>query len=83
MIGLFSGFKLNKEWTFKAQINDKKTYIYQYILVYLFSLFNSQLILFSLVEIALFTPLHANIFAISASTMMNFFGTKLLVFKKQ
>ena len=80
--GLLIGYFLNKNWTFVAQVDKEKIYFFGYVTVYVVSLVSSQLLLISLVEGIKLNPLFANIFAIGLSTIMNFFGTYLFVFKK-
>ena len=79
--GLLLGYLLNKNWTYIDQVDKSKSYIIGYLVVYAVSLASSQALLFILVEFLLITPLHANIFAIVLSTMMNFLGTNFFVFK--
>jgi len=79
--GLLLGYLLNKNWTFIAQVDKSRSYIVGYITVYAVSLVSSQAFLFFLVELLLINPLYANILAIVLSTIMNFLGTNLFVFK--
>ena len=80
--GLSLGYLLNKHWTYIEQIEKTKSYIIEYIIVYMISLFISQIFLYSVVEIITINPLYANILAIGLSTIMNFLGTNFFVFRK-
>jgi len=80
--GLSLGYLLNKYWTYIDQIDKTKSYIFEYFILYMISLFVSQLFLFSVVEIIFINPMYANILAIGLSTIMNFLGTNFFVFKK-
>ena len=79
--GLLLGYLFNKNWTFISQVDKSKSYIIGYITVYSVSLLLSQTFLFFLVEVLLITPLYANIAAIILSTLINFLGTNIFVFK--
>ena len=81
--GLLIGYQINKNWTFIGQVDKSKIYIVSYISVYVVSLGSSQIFLLFLVEILLVNPMYANILAIVLSTLMNFLGTYLFVFKKK
>ena len=82
VFGLLFGYYINKNWTFNAQVIQKKIYIIKYINVYFISLVSSQSFLFFLVESLLIKPQYANIFAIILSAVMNFLGINLFVFNK-
>lgn len=82
MAGVLTGYFLNKNWTFVAQVDKEKSYLLGYVVVYVVSLIASQLLLLFLVEKILMDPLISNIFAIALSTIMNFSGTNFLIFRK-
>ena len=82
VLGLLFGYYINKNWTFSAQIIQKKVYIIKYVNVYLISLVSSQSFLFFLVEFWSIRPQYANILAIVLSAVINFSGINLLVFNK-
>ena len=82
LTGLSVGYLLNKNWTYIAQIDKSKSYIYSYMFVYFISLLLSQWLLFSLVQFLGINPLYANVAAIGLSTLLNFFGTNFFVFRK-
>ena len=81
--GLFLGFYLNKEWTFKR--NDKvfsgKSLVLRYICLYGFTLVVAILVLYVIVEIANVDPLFGYIVSIFCSTALNFYGLKYIVFR--
>lgn len=83
MTGLVLGFFLNKNWTFVAQIDRQRSYLFLYFVVYIISLIFSQLFLILLVEKLELDPLLANVFAIGLSTISNFIGTNYFVFIKR
>ena len=82
ILGLLTGYALNKNWTFIAQVDENKSYLLGYFIVYIASLILSQLLLLLLVEKIGIVPLVANIFAIMLSTILNFLGANFFVFKK-
>jgi putative flippase GtrA len=79
--GVLAGFLLNKTWTFSENSAAEK-YIVQYFMVYLFSLGASLLFMKIAVEYFTVDARLANFLSIGFTTVLNFLGTKLLVFKK-
>lgn len=78
--GTVIGYKLNKKWTF--QVTEKsKSQLTKYFIVYLSSLTLSLLFLELAVTKFSLSPLLANFFALILTTLTNFCGTKLIVFK--
>lgn len=78
--GVFTGYYINKKWTF-SKGDSTRTYIYKYFLVYLFSLIVHTLIITYLVEYYSIPKLFALTIAIGTTMFTNFFGSKILVFK--
>jgi putative flippase GtrA len=80
--GIFFGFTFNKFFTFES---GRKAYkeIWQYFLIYAFSLGVGTLIIRFLVENFALDPLIANLPAIAVTTIINFFGTKVLAFRNK
>ncbi len=80
--GVFLGFIFNKLYTFNS---NKKSVITlpKYFFVYLFSLGFALLSLKFLVEFVGIKPLISNALLIPVTTFINFFGTKILVFKNK
>ena len=81
MTGLLFGFLYNRRWTFCSTTQKKYHEFASYFGVYIISLGLSMLFLYVLVEYAMMTPLLANIFAIGLSTVTNFIGCKMIVFR--
>lgn len=79
--GLLFGFLYNRRWTFRSTMQKKYHEFASYFGVYIISLGLSMLFLRFLVEYALIAPLLANIFAIGLSTITNFIGCKVIVFR--
>lgn len=79
--GAFIGFTINKNWTFKS--TNKLNYeISTYILLYVFSLFINTIVnnfVFATTNISF----AAFIIATGFSTIINFFGQKFFVFRKE
>ena len=81
VLGIFAGYKFNKNWTFG--VNEKnKFFVHKYCIVYVSSLLTGLGLLFLLVEHFNFFAEVANIFMIGFTTCLNFIGTKYWVFKK-
>lgn len=80
--GVFVGFIFNKLYTFRSKDSTSKT-IPLYFLVYLFSLVVTILGLKFLVESLGIKPLIGTAILIVITTIINFFGTKVLVFKNK
>lgn len=80
--GVFLGFIFNKIYTFRS---DRKLSISFpiYLLVYAVSLSFTLLALRFLVESVGITPLFSNLMILPITTLMNFFGTKILAFKNK
>jgi putative flippase GtrA len=79
--GTVAGFRINKVWTFGVARNEGGLFG-AYVAVYAVSLLAGMGFLWALVELLLLDPRIANILTIGLTTMTNFVGTKLLVFKK-
>lgn len=85
--GMILGFPINKKWTFKNQVNHDHNYFLGYFLVYAFSFFLNQFILYALVEWCKEIPLVSDpyiskIIATGFSASSNFLGVNYLIFKK-
>ena len=80
--GLFLGFYLNKEWTFKRNdyVFSGKSLVLKYICLYGFTLVVAVLVLYLIAEIANVDPLFGYIVSIFCSTALNFYGLKYVVF---
>ena len=80
--GTLLGFIFNKIYTFESQRKAQRE-IAPYFLVYLFSLVFTILAMKFLVDFLLIKPLIANVFVIAITTIINFFGTKIIAFKNK
>jgi len=80
--GVLLGFVFNKIYTFKSKRKSFST-ILQYFLVYGFSLFFTMWLIKFLVEKMYFNPIVANLILQPFIVLINFFGTKILVFKNK
>ncbi|VVB78730.1 GtrA-like protein [uncultured archaeon] len=80
--GVFLGFIFNRLYTFNSKEKSIST-IPGYLLVYLFSLVFSLIALKFLSESIMINPLVSNALLIPITTVMNFFGTKIFVFKNK
>ena len=82
-LSVLSNYLLNKWWTFKEEIKDKilRKYI-QYILLYSASLLANISILYLLVEFFKIWYIIAELCAIICAFFMNYFGSKLWIFKE-
>lgn len=78
--GVIAGFPFNKNWTFKSNKHSMKVII-PYITVYLISLILSLILLKIQVEILNINPKIANFICICFTTVTNFLGTKIFVFR--
>ncbi len=78
--GVFAGFPFNKNWTFQSDKNTRKVII-PYFTIYLMSLGISIALLNIQVKLLNINPLIANVVCICVTTVTNFIGTKLFVFK--
>lgn len=79
--GVVAGFPFNKSWTFKSKNDDWSKQILLYGMVYTLSLILSLIFLKIQVEYLGLDPKIANIFCICLTTLTNFMGTKLFIFK--
>ena len=81
--GLFLGFYLNKEWTFRRNdhVFSGKSLVLRYMCLYGLTLVVAVLVLYLIAEIANVDPLFGYIVSIFCSTAMNFYGLKYLVFR--
>ncbi|MFH7811812.1 MULTISPECIES: GtrA family protein [Acetobacter] len=82
LMGVLIGFPLNKAWTYESRANQNDTSIfYKYVCVYLFSLVVNFYVLGILVTQFNLDPRAANGLTIIITTIINFLGTKLWVFR--
>jgi len=81
IIGVAAGFLLNKRWTFSSKKNINSE-IYYYFSVYTFTLIIGLSSLQFLVSNLNQDPKLANITAIAITSIINFIGVKIMVFKK-
>lgn len=79
--GLVISYTFNRLWTFKSKEENKTKEFSLFITVYLISLGLSLITLKVLVGTFQLSPLLANLFAIGVSTVSNFTGLKLFVFR--
>ena len=79
ILGVFSSYSFNKSWTF--QIEKNKSYVFRYLTIYSLSLLIGLVFLNFLVEILVIMPLLGNLLTIGLTTILNFLGSKFLVFK--
>ncbi|MBL8030464.1 MAG: GtrA family protein [Candidatus Doudnabacteria bacterium] len=79
--GIFVSYILNRKFTFKSESQKRLIEFFKYLLVCLVSLCFSLLTLNLMVEKAHLSPLLGNLFAIGVSTVLNFTGARLIVFK--
>ncbi len=82
MSGVFSGYLLNKRWTFQVQ-SKSHSHLYKYFFVYICSLIISISFLKIVVSFWGMTPEIANVLAIFVTTCTNFAGTKWIVFNEK
>lgn len=80
IIGVITGFMINKAWTFSNHSESGK-YLFKYFAIYVFSLIVSLAFLKIAVEEYKMLAIVANMLSIVVTTAINFMGTKLLVFK--
>jgi putative flippase GtrA len=80
--GVFLGFAFNKIYTFRSR-RKSAVAAPQYFIVYLISLMFNMLSLRFLVENLSIYPLLSNILILPFVVLINFFGTKLFVFKNR
>jgi putative flippase GtrA len=79
MFGTALGYQINKEWTFQAKGSNVK--ILMYFILYLFSLLTGLTLIMALVEFYAMDPKIANLISIVVTANINFFGSKLGVFR--
>ncbi len=78
--GTFFGFIFNKIWSFKSKRESKKE-VGLYFLIYTISLIVGIFFIKFLVNSFELNPIIANIPVLALTTIINFFGTKIFVFK--
>jgi putative flippase GtrA len=81
LVGLLFGYFFNRVWTFQAD-EDSLMQKIKYFLTYIFSLIIGLLVLNALVKNLDIESEIANIYVILITTILNFLGTKVWVFKK-
>lgn len=79
--GLIVGYLLNGKWTFEKVNKSQKVIMSKYLLVYMLSLALSLVVLDFLVKSLGITPFLAQVVVIGITTITNFLGLKLWVFK--
>jgi len=82
VFGTVFGYIFNKIYSFQSRRKDLIAFP-MYLIVYSFSLVFTLISLKILVDFLGINPLISNLITISITTMMNFFGTKILVFKNK
>jgi len=82
LFGLISSYFLNKKWTFINSDKHKTKVVILFVLLNLVSLSVSLLTLTLLVNLTVFSKYLLQIIAMAASTIVNFIGSKYLVFRK-
>lgn len=82
LVGVGVGYRFNKHWTFGVTQPSDRQILLGYWLVYLTSLVCGLLLIHFLVEGLQMDVRLANLAAIVLTTCTNFFGTRLLVFKR-
>jgi putative flippase GtrA len=82
IVGTLFGFVFNKLWTFESEREVHKE-IWVYFLVYLVSLGVGALLLKFLVNNIGLEPVIANVPVLVVTTIINFFGTKILAFRNK
>ncbi|MDR2008402.1 MAG: GtrA family protein [Alphaproteobacteria bacterium] len=80
IFGVAVGYPLNMKWSFADLSSTKSSSISIYVSVYIFSLFLSIALLYSLVNFLHIIPTIANIICIFITTITNFVGVKYLSF---
>lgn len=83
LTGLVFGYFLNKYWSFESKSTNHIKDAILYLSVYLTSLVVGLSVLYIAVEILNIHPLIANIISIGITTILNFTGLKLIVFKNE
>ncbi|HRH26078.1 MAG TPA: GtrA family protein [Candidatus Paceibacterota bacterium] len=81
IVGIFISYELNRRVSFESGGYRKRKEFMLYAAVCLFSLVLSLLTLRLLVEVFTMNVLLANVCAIGVSTITNFIGAKIVVFK--
>ena len=80
IVGVFAGYGFNKKWTFGIREKAAR-YAYKYYIVYIISLILSLFVLKFLVSQIGLSPEIANVLTICFTTITNFVGIKLWVFR--
>lgn len=83
IIGLLFGYYYNKNWTFRKNVIDGKSYIINYFTAQIIGLIITQLSLFIIVEGIHIDPLFANIIALGFGSIASFLLIDLFVFNKK
>lgn len=81
LTGMAFGYALNRSWTFSTQDRATITEAAAYLFVYLASLFINTGVLLLSVESFGVDPLLGNIIAIGVSTLTNYAGCRIFVFR--
>lgn len=81
VVGIFVSYFLNRAFTFRSNAEDRRREFLLYVSVCLVSLGLSILTLRTCVDLLMMNPLLGNLFAIGVSTVSNFAGAKILIFK--
>lgn len=82
MSGVLLGFIFNKKYTFSSDRKVSSTLL-KYLFVYLFSLTVQIVSLHFLTEEIALNPIISNAVLLPVTTIINFFGTKIIVFKNK
>jgi len=83
LAGVVVGFLLNKRWTFESRHTSVRTEIPRYLALYIVTLLIGTGVLSLLVEIGGIDPRISNILVLGLTTVLNFIGASLFVFKKK
>ena len=83
IFGIFISYSLNRLFTFSPSSSSLSREILTYVAVCIFSLSLSLATLYLLVELFMISPFIGNFVAIGVSTITNFSGAKLFVFRNK
>ncbi|MEI8061978.1 MAG: GtrA family protein [bacterium] len=83
VVGIFISYSLNRAYTFAHANKNRHKEFWLYAAVCVFSLLLSLVCLRIFVESFIISPLIGNVLSIGVSTVTNFVGIKIFVFKKQ
>lgn len=83
LVGIYVSYSLNRRFTFISVMESKVKELFSYIAICFFSLILSLLVLRILVEVYSLNPLLGNLAAIAVSTISNFIGAKVFVFRSK